>query len=119
MTDQEPEVTRDASDVGVACSICSSIDFLPFTCTLCSRTFCKEHSNAAQPAAHDCPAYKSTIVPEHEQNRDGSAAFKSLLPGMTSPEDPSLRDASCDNGLRYTMTDIHNMFISHRPLCEA
>lgn len=74
---------RDASDVGIPCSICSTIDFLPIRCHLCRRAFCKDHADAAQPAEHACPDYHglSTIVADHERGRDGSATFSSLLPG--------------------------------------
>lgn len=81
MADLTNESVRDASDVGVPCSICSSIDFLPFRCAHCRRAFCKEHSSAALPEEHDCPDYKSTIVSKSEQGKDGTATFKSLLPG--------------------------------------
>lgn len=84
MTDKgQAELIRDASDVGLPCSICSHIDFLPFRCALCRRTFCKAHSSAAaQPAEHDCPNYKDTLVNEDDQVRNTTSVnFKSLLPG--------------------------------------
>lgn len=82
MAEGSNQAQRDASDVGRPCSICSSIDFLPFKCAYCQRVFCKEHSTQVRPEGHGCPAYKSfsNIVPEEEQKRDGSATFKGLLP---------------------------------------
>ncbi|CAG9465879.1 unnamed protein product [Pedinophyceae sp. YPF-701] len=44
----------DLMAVGEHCAMaeCSQLDFLPFKCTGCRRTFCLEHR---QPAAHQCP----------------------------------------------------------------
>jgi hypothetical protein len=81
MSESNGDTVRDASDVGIPCSICSSIDFLPFRCAHCQLVFCKEHSNQARPEGHDCPAYSSTIVSENERKSSGSATFKGLLPG--------------------------------------
>lgn len=83
MSESNVQTQRDASDVGTPCSICSAIDFLPFKCVYCQRVFCKEHSVQARPEEHACPAYSasSNNVSDDERKRDGSATFKTLLPG--------------------------------------
>lgn len=87
MSGSNAQSQRDASDVGIPCSICSSIDFLPFKCVYCQRVFCKEHSSQARPEEHACPVYSgsSNIVSnDGEQNRVVSGSFKDLLPGKAN-----------------------------------
>lgn len=40
-------------DLGQHCSLadCKQLDFLPFVCSNCKLTFCKNHFNTSQ---HDC-----------------------------------------------------------------
>ena len=49
---------KDLMGIGRHCAVetCMQLDFLPFTCDCCSRTFCLDHRNYA---AHACPDAKS------------------------------------------------------------
>ena len=51
----------DLMSIGQHCSVasCSQIDFLPFRCDCCSRTFCLEHRTYA---AHACPSSGSKVT---------------------------------------------------------
>ena len=45
---------------GLQCSEpnCKQLDFLPITCSYCTKVFCKDHSNAS---SHACPNYVDKI----------------------------------------------------------
>lgn len=47
-------VDKDLMSIGLHCSepSCGQVDFLPFTCDCCQRTFCLEHRTYS---AHNCP----------------------------------------------------------------
>lgn len=55
-------------DVGRACAQCSTIDFLPFTCSHCSLTFCREHVQT-----HGCSVTDTGFL---EQGQAGPSTFK-------------------------------------------
>lgn len=69
---------KDASEVGVHCSICRALDFLPFICSHCSSSFCKAHAAAARPEGHDCSSAPTSAVSASQEA--SSVTFKSLLP---------------------------------------
>lgn len=44
-------------DIGKACNVCSTVDFLPFTCPYCSLTLCRAHVHS-----HQCQAGPGTAA---------------------------------------------------------
>lgn len=51
------------ADLGKHCEepSCRQLDFLPFVCSACKRTFCSDHRTFQ---AHNCPEVKNVIIPE-------------------------------------------------------
>lgn len=76
-----PSTAPEASDVGLHCSICNTLDFLPFRCPHCDAIFCKQHASRVAVDAHNCP--NSASVDAHAQIAAASSAsgtFAALLP---------------------------------------
>lgn len=74
---------RDASDAGKHCSVCATLDFLPFKCAKCGLCFCKQHASQATPDAHTCTGAPITDQPQHTTATYDS--FQSLLPDRSRP----------------------------------
>ncbi|CCG22550.1 hypothetical protein CORT_0B08450 [Candida orthopsilosis Co 90-125] len=47
-----PHEDQGIMDIGKNCSYCNQLDFLPFTCEFCKKTYCSNHRTLEQ---HHCP----------------------------------------------------------------
>lgn len=88
----------DASEVGSHCSVCHSLDFLPFRCPSCNLAFCKDHASTAVPGNHVCqtnPGGSATQLDSSHavQQQQQQPATASLTSASTSAQDRlSLKD---------------------------
>lgn len=79
------------SDVGAHCALatCKELDFLPFRCEFCARTFCLAHRSA-----HDCPAATRGAAATVECPRCGQVVV--VRDGRSADEAVTLHlDAGC------------------------
>lgn len=82
--------STDASEVGRHCSVCKTLDFLPFRCSGCRAVFCKAHQAVAtHPEQHDCPNPPDTqSCTQITRPAASSGSFKDLLPDRSSTKRP-------------------------------
>jgi len=106
------EVTRDASDAGTHCSVCSALDFLPFKCARCGLCFCKQHASLAGPNAHEC--LKAPTIDVSESSPIVYDSFQSLLPNRSRPPniEPSEEELAKQAKKQAALDLLHENFPS-------
>ncbi|KAI5953408.1 hypothetical protein KGF54_002780 [Candida jiufengensis] len=67
-------------NIGKNCSYCSQLDFLPFHCEYCNKTFCSQHRTLEQ---HHCPnkdKFYNQQIPTSSTSSSTTISSKSLFP---------------------------------------
>ena len=79
-------------DLGKHCFVsdCKQLDFLPFECTYCSMTFCKEHFGLE---SHGCEKKPNNTVTEKRRNED---VYMCSVNGCCKTELAPIRCSRCD-----------------------
>lgn len=100
---------KDLMSIGSHCAVstCMQLDFLPFSCDCCSKTFCLDHRTYA---AHQCP---------HAKNKETDVIICPICAKgvrLNSQEDPNVVFE------RHTRTDCdpaNYARVHHKPRCGA
>ncbi|CAK9438492.1 uncharacterized protein LODBEIA_P27160 [Lodderomyces beijingensis] len=80
---QRPSKDQGIMDIGRNCSYCNQLDFLPFTCEFCKKTFCSQHRTLEQ---HKCPHKDKFFIPPSSKTgtsipqSSSTVSAKSLFP---------------------------------------
>ena len=101
-------------EVGVYCSVCKSLDFLPFHCQQCQRSFCKAHASKAWPEEHNCPINSTqiTCIDGSAVKSDSKGLFKDLLPdtSQSSRADSTQRELDVKKRKEAALALLHKNF---------
>ncbi|KAI5969112.1 hypothetical protein CANMA_001779 [Candida margitis] len=80
-TQAPPPEDQGIMDIGKNCSYCNQLDFLPFTCEFCKKTYCSNHRTLEQ---HHCPHkdkfYNQAPTYDGTLSSSSTVSSKSLFP---------------------------------------
>ena len=112
------QTSIDASEVGVHCSVCKTLDFLPFHCNQCHRYFCKTHAYIALPEQHECILDENKPLIKQEPLL--TSTFKELLPDRSKRTQSELspEETEKDKKKQAALTILHKNFPATIPLSQ-
>ncbi|KAI5954735.1 hypothetical protein KGF57_003758 [Candida theae] len=83
-TQAPPKEDQGIMDIGKNCSYCNQLDFLPFTCEFCKKTYCSNHRTLEQ---HHCPhkdKFYNQAPPVHADRSGGALSSTSTSTTISS-----------------------------------